>query len=107
MRDNPTDIAERGRVTTGPYGIPHGNGCNGAFFLTVKGADLKIIVSNGMGWDHVSVSAYDRCPTWDEMCVVKNQFWRADECVIQFHPPKHLYINCHPFVLHLWKQHGV
>lgn len=59
--------------------------------------------SIAQGWEHVSVSCEDRCPTWDEMCAVKNIFWEDHECVVQFHPPKSDYINCHPFVLHLWR----
>lgn len=75
------------------------------------GEVLKVISSGGAdnewsgGWEHVSISPYgqERCPTWEEMCAVKNLFWRGDECVIQFHPPHADYINHNPFVLHLWK----
>ena len=48
----------------------------------------------------------NRCPTWDEMCLVKDIFWQDDECVIQFHPPKSEYVNLHPYCLHLWKKIG-
>lgn len=56
-------------------------------------------------FEHVSVRAKDveRCPTWEEMCHVKDLFWRPDELVLQYHPPKSEYVNCHPFVLHLWR----
>lgn len=54
-------------------------------------------------WEHVSVSLQDRCPTWDEMCSVKDLFWMENECVLQFHPPKSDYINAMPYCLHLWK----
>jgi hypothetical protein len=37
---------------------------NGAF--RVPGG-LRVIASDGEGWDHVSVSLPDRCPTWEEM----------------------------------------
>lgn len=49
---------------------------------------VAIIASWGGGWEHVSVSLSNRCPTWEEMCMVKDIFWGEDECVIQFHPPK-------------------
>lgn len=68
------------------------------------------MISDGLGWEHVSVSVApkndkpSRCPTWGEMCWVKDQFWNDDETVVQFHPMKSEYVNCHPFVLHLWKQ---
>lgn len=60
-----------------------------------------------MGWEHVSVSLYNRLPTWDEMCLVKSLFWDEEETVIQFHPKKSQYVNQHPFCLHLWKKIGV
>lgn len=57
----------------------------------------------GRGWEHVSVSHPSRCPTWEEMCKVKEMFWRDDETVVQFHPRKERYYNVHPYCLHLWK----
>lgn len=30
-------------------------------------------------------------------------YWKAEECVMQFHPPKSAYINCHSGTLHLWR----
>ena len=60
-----------------------------------------------MGWEHVSVSRRDRCPTWDEMCLVKALFWDEEDCVIQYHPPRSEYVNNHPNCLHLWRPIGV
>lgn len=72
-----------------------------------------VVVSVGLGWDHVSVSLnkvvnrkreyVERCPTWEEMCHVKDIFWSKDETVVQFHPAEKDYKNCHPYCLHLWK----
>lgn len=45
----------------------------------------------------------ERCPTWAEMCFIKNIFWGPDEAVIQIHPKEADYINNHPFCLHLWR----
>jgi hypothetical protein len=79
----------------------------GLFFIPMSmgKAPLKVISSPlGEGeWDHVSVSLPNRCPTWDEMCFIKNLFWGEEETVIQFHPPKSEYVNNHPYCLHLWK----
>lgn len=72
-----------------------------------SGDGLMIIVSWGMGWDHVSVSRRNRCPDWEEMCRVKRTFFEPEECVIQYHPPKSHYKNYHPYCLHLWKPQGV
>lgn len=93
----------RFRVVDGVFATDISAGMNGAFFAPFVGRMLKCIVSDGGGWEHVSVSLKNRCPTWEEMCFVKNLFWREDECVIQFHPPKADYVNNHPFCLHLWK----
>ena len=57
-------------------------------------------------WEHVSVSLPDRCPTWDEMCFIKDLFWNSDECVVQYHPPKSDYVNVAKNCLHLWKYAG-
>jgi len=62
---------------------------------------------DGKYWEHVSVALPRRCPTWDEMCMVKDIFWGEEECVIQFHPPKSQYVDLHPYCLHLWKEKGV
>jgi hypothetical protein len=82
----------------------------GFFFLRppIKiGRDtLRVMVSSGdehMLWEHVSVSLPNRCPTWEEMAWVKSLFWREDECVLQYHPPKAEYVSFHPFCLHLWR----
>lgn len=68
-----------------------------------RGHRVQVIASWGMGWDHVSVSLVSRCPSWDEMCWVKDIFFDPEECVIQYHPPKSRYKNCHPHCLHLWR----
>ena len=71
-----------------------------------KGAQITIISSGvdyEFGWEHVSVSIEHRTPNWAEMCFVKDLFWRDDEPVVQFHPPKSEYVNFHPFCLHLWR----
>lgn len=67
---------------------------------------VAVIASCGGGWEHVSVSLARRCPTWEEMCMVKDIFWGEEECVVQFHPPRSEYVNRHPYCLHLWKKIG-
>lgn len=92
----------------GPFGSIPGSGPFGAFFVMhPKGTELKIVASGAHevseGWEHVSVSCKNRCPSWNEMNFVKDLFWHPEENVIQFHPPHKEYINCHPYCLHLWK----
>lgn len=67
---------------------------------------MVFVASWNGGWEHVSVSFNHRCPTWDEMCIVKDIFWNKDECVIQFHPPEESYVDMHKYCLHLWKKEG-
>lgn len=79
----------------------------GAFELPHKGRTLRIIASFGDGWDHVSVSLEDRCPTWEEMEFVKRTFFRNTETAMQLHVPPTDHINIHPCVLHLWRPQRV
>lgn len=97
-------VPNRYRVRTGFFASDDSAGNNGAFFVPLKHghAPLKIIASDGAGWEHVSVSLPNRCPTC-EMSAIKAAFWDADDCVVQFHPPKSEYVNNHPFCLHLWR----
>jgi hypothetical protein len=85
-------------------------GNNGEFEIRrVKSNDvLAIIASDGLGWEHVSVrvKGRKRCPNWGEMCYVKDLFWGRDDLVIQYHPTAESYVNCHPYVLHLWRKLG-
>lgn len=79
---------------------------NGYFTVkTVENKYLFAIASDGGGWDHVSVSVLheSRCPTWEEMCFVKDLFWSENEPAMQLHPVKKDYINNHPHCLHLWR----
>lgn len=85
-------------------GYPAGDSGNGFFMVKLRhGQTVKVIASNGLGWEHVSVSRKDRCPTWDEMCQVKDLFWSDDDCVVQYHPARSDYVNDHPNCLHLWR----
>jgi hypothetical protein len=72
------------------------------------GTELTIVASGGdypasSGWEHVSISTPRRPPNWQEMCFAKDAFWTEEECVVQFHPPKSVWVNNHPYCLHLWK----
>ena len=82
-----------------------GEGNNGYFRFERDGITYNCIASDGAGWEHVSVSLNKkRCPTWDEMCTVKMMFWDdPEDIVVQYHPPKRLYVNNHPYCLHLWR----
>lgn len=91
------------------------DGNNGAFDLPspAPGWQLACIASDGEGWEHVSVHAYNtiqtkqRVPSWKEMSYVKRMFWDGDDVVMQLHPRESQYVNCHPHVLHLWRPTAV
>ena len=65
----------------------------------------SVIWSFGGGWEHVSVMPYKKqiTPSWDNMCMLKDIFFKEDECVVQYHPPKSEYVNNAPNCLHLWR----
>lgn len=91
------------RVKSGMWSS-HDTDEHGLFFIkTMKGDVLKVLSSgwSNRDWYHVSVSLPNRCPTWSEMCMIKDLFF-GDVVAIQFHPKKSEYINNHPYCLHLW-----
>jgi len=80
---------------------------NGVFKVYAGGRSFFVVASNGGGWEHVSVSPCNKkrksCPTWDEMCAIRDMFFQPEERVVEFHPPKSEYVNQHPYCLHLWR----
>jgi hypothetical protein len=109
MRPAPNTKVERYRQTTGPMASDSSFGNNGAFLIKAPGShvELRVIASDGAGWEHVSVSLPARCPSWDEMSFIKSLFWGEEETVIQYHPPASQYVNNVKYCLHLWKPSGV
>lgn len=84
-------------------------GFNGLFRFMVKGRFVRCIVSDGEGWQHVSVTIEGerRPPPWDVMCAIKDLFWEPEDWVVQFHPAHSEYVNNHPGCLHLWRPTNV
>lgn len=101
------------RITHRPPFESQPGDCFGLFEISARaacGRRLRIIACDGeqeaQGWEHVSVSIPDqpeKCPSWDEMSLVKSLFWEPSECVVQFHPPESEHINNHAGCLHLWR----
>lgn len=76
---------------------------NNGLFLS---GNLKIIASDGEGWEHVSVSVKTLAiPAWSTMCKVKDLFWDKEDWVIQYHPAESEYVDNYP-CLHLWRPVG-
>ena len=114
MRNEPNLRAEKfKRDCPEYYGPKTPPGVNWGYFEIPKPSGLLRIISSGTPdpdqpqWEHVSVSLANRCPTWEEMCAVKDIFWKEDETVIQFHPRRLNYVNRMPYCLHLWRKVGL
>lgn len=104
-------VPEKYRVKNGILRSDSFFGNAGAFEIPFDETTTAFcIASDGLGWEHVSVHIVDEgnqeTPMWDEMCKIKDMFWDAEDCVIQYHPPKSEYVNIHEHVLHLWKPIG-
>lgn len=127
MRQAPNSRIEPYRIRSGPLASATTDGNNGAFLFpmrvkynnqSTKDQVLIVIVSDTDGWDHISVSLLgstgpavpilknQRCPTWEEMCFIKDLFFEETETVVQYHPPIDKHVNCHPYCLHLWRKHN-
>ena len=96
------------RIRSGQYASDETYHLAGMFRLIHPAGAMLVVVSSGTGkhaegWEHVSVSADGRCPTWDEMCWVKDLFWDKHETVVQYHPAESEYVDFHPHVLHMWR----
>lgn len=106
-------VPEKNRITgKHPLSSDSSYGNNGAFKISFSiRTTAFVIASSGEGWEHVSVHVVSdgkqRTPTWSEMCKIKDMFWDEEDCVIQYHPPKSMYVNQHKHTLHLWKPIGV
>ena len=110
MRRTIPRTMDRWRVRSGLLRTTNADGRQGAFAMPnpLASGELLIIASDARepeaeGWEHVSVSTATRCPTWAEMCYIKNIWWQPEETVCQFHPPESQYVNNNRYVLHMWK----
>lgn len=93
------------RIKQGYFASDESYGFNGAFEFMANNTPVRVIASDGMGWQHVSVTIRGsrKPPHWDVMCFVKDLFWELEDCVVQFHPPHSRYISNHDGCLHLWR----
>lgn len=102
-------VPNRYRVLDGPFPSKSSYGNNGLFEISIGTNLYTIVASDGLNWEHVSVSKIvakgrpNQCPTWEDMCIIKNRFWSKDQTVLQYHPSEKEYVNIHPGTLHLWR----
>jgi hypothetical protein len=99
------EFLEAFRVVEKPFNSKTGDQFGMFLIPVIKGSFRKftvVVAPCDHEWKHISVSLPDRCPTWSEMCMIKDLFWDEDETVIQYHPKKSEYVNVHKYCLHLW-----
>lgn len=108
-------VPEIYRVKHGIMASDESYECNGVFIIPVDYDEpgikyYQVIVSDGLGWRHVSCvmlndgkEPAEVMPTWEDMCYLKDLFWDATACVVQYHPPYSEYVNNHQYCLHLWE----
>lgn len=68
---------------------------------------LRVIISisdlkDGSKWFHISVSRPDRCPSWDELMKIKNEFLGEEREAYQVLPKKSDHVNICGYCLHFW-----
>lgn len=86
------------------FGV-EGDSGNGAFHINsrIDGRQMLVLASNGLEWDHVSVSKHNRPPLWADMCLIKDLFFHPEETVMQLHVSQSDWINNISTCLHLWR----
>lgn len=94
----------RWREMKPPHGWAGDETC-GMFWIPspVDSSPMRILASQGEGWDHVSVSRKNRLPNWKEMDHIYRMFFKEDEVAIHFHVPEKQKVNFMPTCLHLWR----
>lgn len=78
--------------------------------LQKKNGFVKVKVIETENWNRVIVSLLDkyghpldRFPKWDEMCAVKQVFFKPDEAAIQIHPSEDIKVDDSNYTLELWQ----
>lgn len=62
----------------------------------------SIVIREGLGWYHVSLSRRDRLPAYREMSLVKKHWIGDNRWAIHVFPEAHNHVNIHETCLHLW-----
>jgi hypothetical protein len=57
---------------------------------------------DGRRWLHLSVSRASRLPSWADLTDARDAFLPPDRYAYQVFPPRPLWVNLNPNVLHLW-----
>lgn len=113
MRPKPTPLPSGLHLVAAPEEQELRNGWTGDYLFSFSAKKRAVvIVSDGFGWEHVSIHIQKRnergrvqsfTPTWADMAFFKDLFWEPTETVMQLHVPAADHVNNHPNVLHLWR----
>ncbi len=80
------------------------------YFPLENDTDAWCIAMRQNDWEHVALDLElndRRCPTYQEMCRLKEHFFSKNEVALQVHPRRDDYVNkCH-YRLHLWRNRNV
>lgn len=96
--------ANRWRITTGSLRSTAADGWNGHFLVPLEGELWHVIISDGAGWRHLSVTNAQKkvFPGWNIMRQLKEAFYADDEWAVIFLPAKDACVNDHPLCHHIW-----
>lgn len=68
--------------------------------------DGTVIVScgwhDGAEWIHASMTRRDRCPSYEDLCLLRRAAFGGDGWAYQVFAPAAKHINAHEHALHLW-----
>jgi hypothetical protein len=97
--------ANRWRVKSGKLASSEVNGFNGCFLVPLEGELWHVIIADGMGWRHLSVTNAQKktLPPYNILSRLKDTFFGDDAWVVFYFPPPEEHINDHPLCLHLWE----
>ena len=97
--------ANRWRVRTGKLASDDSYGFNGCFLVPLEGELWHVILGDGMGFRHLSVTNAQKkiLPSWTVLTRLRDAFFDDSSWVVQYLPPKDQYVDDHPFCLHLWE----
>lgn len=96
--------ANRWRIRKGKFASTEVDGWNGHFLVPLEGELWLVIISDGLGFKHLSVTNAQKkiLPGWNILTRLKDLFYGDDEWAVVYFPAKEEYIDDHPYCHHLW-----
>jgi hypothetical protein len=96
--------ANRWRIRTGQFASDETAGFNGHFLVPLEGHLWQVILSDGLGFRHLSATNAQKkiLPPWTVLVRLKESFFADDEWAVIYLPAKDDYVNVHPYVHHIW-----